>query len=130
MQCHCITFLLTLQKNMKVFSSILVLYMMVLVITPCADTFEKQTVRFQEFSTEITHQHSYESHDPKETKDLCTPFCICICCGRVSGIVLQWNVYNLVKAETFELSKPEIYYLAIFIPRYFGEIWQPPKINA
>ena len=127
MQCHCITFLLTLQKNMKVFSSILALFMMALFVMPCADMYEKNVFNIQEHSTELTHQGS---HDHQETTDMCSPFCLCGCCGIVSGIVLQWNVYNLVKAKTFELSKPEIYYKSIFIPCYFGKIWQPPKINA
>lgn len=87
--------------------------------------YEKNVFNNQEYSTEITHQ---DTHDHTES-DLCTPFCLCGCCGMVSGVVLQWNVYSLVK-KTFELSKPEIYYKSIFIPHYFGKIWQPPKINA
>lgn len=125
MQCHCITFLLTLQKNMKVFSSILALFMMALFLMPCADMYEKDVFNNQEYSTEITHQ---DTHDHTES-DLCTPFCLCGCCGMVSGVVLQWNVYSLVK-KTFDLSKPKVYYKSIFISRYLGEIWQPPKINA
>ena len=126
MQCHCITFLLTLQKNMKVFSSILALFMMALFVMPCADMYEKNVFNIQEHSTEITHQDNHEHTD----SDLCTPFCLCGCCGIVSGIVLQWNVYSLVKAKTFDRSKPKVYYKCTLISHYLGGIWQPPKINA
>lgn len=88
--------------------------------------YKKDLVNNEKHSTEITHQDNHEHTD----SDLCTPFCLCGCCGMVSSIVLQWNVYNLVKAKTFELSKPEIYYKSIFIPCYFGKIWKPPKVNA
>lgn len=132
MQYHCILISLSLRCDMKVFSSILALYMMVLFMTPCSDTYEKQTVRFQEYSTEITHEHNHDSynHDHSETKDFCTPFCLCSCCGTVSGIVLQWNTHNFNHVKPFELFKTKEFYKSTFIPRYFGEIWQPPKINA
>lgn len=106
--------------------------MMVLFMTPCSDTFEKQAVRFQEYSTEITHQHNHESHDHdhKETRDLCTPFCICACCGAISGIVLQESLSDIGEVIDFDVSTFITYYKPVFIPRYFGEIWQPPKINA
>src|SRR5690606_11160086 len=128
MQYHCNAFLLTLRSNMKVFSSIMALYMMVLFIIPCADMYEKDLHLNHDHSTEISHQ---DTHDHTETQDFCTPFCLCGCCGIVSGVVLQWNVFDIGKAKTFDLStKPKIYYKSVFIPRYFGEIWQPPKINA
>lgn len=111
---------------MKVFSSILALYMMVLFIMPCADMYEKDVFNNHEHSTEITHQDNHEHTD----SDLCTPFCLCGCCGIVSGVVLQWNVPNIGKPKTFDLSKPKIYYKPTFISHYLGGIWQPPKINA
>ncbi len=111
---------------MKILSSILALYMTVLFVMPCADRYDKEVRNDQEHATERTHQ---DTHDHTGS-DLCTPFCLCSCCGMVSGIVLQWNVFNIGKANTFDLSKPKVYYKSIFIPHYFGEIWQPPKINA
>lgn len=127
MQCHCITFLLTLQKNMKVFYSILAIYMMTVFLMPCTDMYEKDNFQNHNHSEELTHQGS---HDHQETTDMCSPFCLCGCCGIVSGIVLQCNVYSLVKAKTFDLSKPKVYYKCTFISHYLGKIWQPPKINA
>ena len=109
---------------MKFFTVIFSIYILALSVMPCSDAYNdcKDNTEFSDNS----QSHSHKS----DTNDICSPFCLCDCCGMVSGIVLQWNVYNLVKAKTFELSKPEIYYKSIFIPCYFGKIWQPPKINA
>ncbi len=89
--------------------------------------YEKENSQNHNHSEELTHQ---ESHSHQETTDMCSPFCLCGCCGIVSAAVLQWNVPNIEKAKSFDLSKPEIYYTSTFVPRYFGEIWQPPKVNA
>ena len=88
--------------------------------------YEKESFQNHIHSEELAHK---ASHEHQETTDMCSPFCLCDCCGMVSGIVLQWNVYSLVK-KTFDLSKPKVYYKCTFISRYLGEIWQPPKINA
>ena len=110
---------------MKVFSSIMALYMMVLFIIPCADMYEKDINH--NHSIEISYQH-IRNHT--ETQDSCTPFCVCGCCGMVSGVVLQWNAFDFNEILSFDISKPKIYYKSVFISLYFGEIWQPPKINA
>ncbi len=80
MQCHCITFLLTLQKNMKVFFSILAIYMMAVFLMPCTDMYEKESFQNHNHSEELTHKGS---HDHQETTDMCSPFCLCGCCGIV-----------------------------------------------
>ncbi|VTP94233.1 Uncharacterised protein [Sphingobacterium daejeonense] len=79
MQCHCITFLLTLQKNMKVFFSILAIYMMAVFLMPCTDIYEKES--FQ------NHNHSEELAIKQATtirKNL-------ICAVRfVYAVVVEW----------------------------------------
>src|SRR5690606_24376007 len=110
---------------MKVFSSILALYMMVLFMIPCADMYEKKIFEEHAHPAEIAH-----GHDHTATNDLCTPFCVCACCGAVSGVLLQWNSLNFGKVIFSDLPKPIMYYNSLFVPRYVGEIWQPPKINA
>lgn len=112
---------------MKVFFSILAIYMMAVFLMPCTDMYEKESFQNHNHSEELAHK---ASHDHQEKPDMCSPFCLCACCGAVSGIVLQWNTYSFGKIKTFELSKPEAYYKSIFTPSYLGEIWQPPKINA
>jgi len=112
---------------MKVIYSILAVYMMVVFLMPCTDTNEELSFHNQNNAQEVTHT---DSHDHQDSADMCSPFCFCGCCGMVSGIVLQWHPYALVTAHTFELFRAEEYYKPIFVPRYVGKIWQPPKINA
>lgn len=101
--------------------------MMVLFIMPCADMYEKDLPHAHDHSTEITHQNS---NDHPETTDMCSPFCLCSCCGKVSGMVFQWNANNFSEIVTVELPKPNPQYIQLFIPHYVGEIWQPPQINV
>lgn len=112
---------------MKLFSSIMALYMMVLFMMPCADMFEKEMFTYYNHSSEITQEHN---HNHSEIMDLCTPFCVCGCCGAVSGVVIQWHLFSFDKIKSFDFSTTDIHYKSVFIPRYIGEIWQPPKINA
>lgn len=111
---------------MKGFSSILALYMLALFMMPCADTYGKDLSLQPSRSTEIPQ----DNHDHTETQDLCTPFCLCGCCGLVSGVVLQWGVADMGRIRSFDLSKPKMYHKPAAIPCYFGDIWQPPKINV
>lgn len=101
--------------------------MMVLFIVPCADAYENNLVAE---SSQFNKTNNLNDHDHAERQDLCTPFCLCGCCGIVSGIVLQLNTFNIEKIKTFDFSKTKVYYKTILIPRYFGEIWQPPKVNV
>jgi hypothetical protein len=110
---------------MKVFYTILALYMMALFITPCADLYKKDLSQDRNNSTQIVHQNNYNH---QEATDFCTPFCLCDCCGTMSSVDIQWNVFTIDKIDSFTSSK--VYYKPVFIPRYFGKIWQPPQINA
>ena len=125
MQYYCIAFLISLLGKMKVFSYIMALYMMVLFIMPCDDMYVSD--RLQHNTTEMNVQ---DIHNHNEKADLCTPFCLCGCCGFVSAVVLQLNIFDFQTIKTFHLSKQTTHYKSVFIPRYFGEIWKPPKIIA
>lgn len=101
--------------------------MMVLFLMPCADTYNKDRLPHVDRSTELGH---HNDHDHTETQDYCTPFCLCGCCGIVSGMVLEWHCFDIGTAKTFDLPKPKIYYKSVLKPRYSGEIWQPPQVSA
>ncbi len=101
--------------------------MMVLFMIPCADVNENEIFEEHTHYTETAHSHN---EDHSHAGDLCTPFCVCGCCGIVSGVVLLWNGFNFGKMISSDLPKPVVYYNTLFIPRYIGKIWQPPKINA
>lgn len=86
---------------------------------PCADSYAKETLAAQQ-----------GSHDHPAAADLCGPFCLCNCCGTGSGAVFQWEAINSGEIRATDLAKPISPYISLFTPRYFGEIWQPPKVNA
>lgn len=100
--------------------------MMAVLILPCADAFETNDFQQHKHSEHLTEK---ETQDQNKETDFCSPFCLCHCCGVVSGVVLQKHVFSLEKVKIFDLTKPEIFYNPIFISRYLGEIWQPPKKN-
>src|SRR5690606_5777379 len=112
--------------DMKVFCSILTIYIMAVFLTPCADRYQKETFQSYSHSEELAHQ---DSHDHSKTTDMCGPFWLCNCCGAVIT-VLPWNTINFSEIRIVELSKSNSPYISQFIPHYFGKIWQPPKINA
>lgn len=113
---------------MRFFSSILAFYMTVLFLTPCADTLEKDELLLGTHSTATSHDH-HDHSDPGEM-DLCSPFCVCGCCGLISGIVLQEYLPSLTLVTPIELPRVITYYRSTFVPPYLGEIWQPPKMNS
>lgn len=100
---------------------------MALFLVPCSDILEKETYQSHNHAKEVEHQGD---NDHSNERDMCSPFCLCNCCGMISNIVLQWEFYTLIKDNTVDLSKPKLNYKSIFIPLYIGDIWQPPKINA
>lgn len=112
---------------MKVFSPLLALYMMAVFLVPCADTLAETAFQDHNHSEELVHQNS---HDAPETADLCSPFCICTCCGTISGIVFRWKAIGFPEVKEVAVSKPSIGYISQFTGHYFGEIWHPPKIVA
>lgn len=101
--------------------------MMAVFIMPCADMFGKEVFGPTNCVQEIAHQ---DGHNQSGHNDLCSPFCSCNCCGLISGVVLNLNLFHKIQERPIDLVRPTIYFRSVFIPRYFGEIWQPPKINT
>ncbi|MFZ4260781.1 DUF6660 family protein [Sphingobacterium sp. HJSM2_6] len=111
---------------MKIFSSIMAIYMLVLFLIPCSDSFEQDALNYptnsQELSDQGVHQH-------KEHSDFCSPFCVCGCCGVLSAVFHHWNFNTFdFKVKSFDLPKTEASYSFIYIPSYMAEIWQPPQL--
>lgn len=113
---------------MKAFFTILAIYMMAVFLMPCADTFQKDA--FQ--NNKVTHEAAAKehNHEHSETADLCSPFCVCNCCGTVPGMVFTISTISFLQIDKPVLSKETPHYTSQFIPHYFGEIWQPPQITA
>ncbi|MGV3762131.1 DUF6660 family protein [Parapedobacter sp.] len=104
---------------MRILFTLLAMYMLAVFLIPCADRYGVQIAEY--------HQ---DSHDHTNETDMCSPFCLCNCCGAVSAVAFQWNGISFSEIKAIELTKPNPPYISQFIPYYIGEIWQPPKINA
>lgn len=113
--------------NMKWFFSILSIYMLAVFLTPCTDMVDHNTLQS---ANHIGDSAEQDNHDHSETPDNCSPFCVCNCCGSASVTVFHWNAISFSETKIIELSKHSSPYQSKFIPRYFGKIWQPPKVNA
>jgi len=102
---------------MKVFSLILVLFVMGLNLVPCAD--RQETI--ESGKTAIHQEPQADQHHP--FTDTCSPFCHCSCCANSS-------VVQLLHLS----SVPFTDYKSTAIPYFTGNyidvslpIWQPPQ---
>ncbi|TDP03328.1 DUF6660 family protein [Flavobacterium sp. 245] len=106
---------------MKWIAALLSIYLMALSNMPCADMEVNSAMhKTAQFSSEENHSHDKDN-------DLCSPFCVCNCCGA--------QVLSYQPSITFEFSKscskiavalPT--YNSVFISDFYGSIWQPPQI--
>lgn len=108
---------------MKWLIMIFTLYISVLAISPCGDA---ENHCDEKSTTTSSEEHNHD-HD---ADDSCTPFCCCSCCGTQMTI----TNYQLSKIQTELVNehiseKVSIEYVSSH-STYFGEIWQPPQINA
>lgn len=76
-------------------------------------------------SPKVAANHEDHSHD--KANDLCSPFCVCNCCGTqvlsfFSEISLEFNRVTTI----IELQLPK--YKSILTSNFYGSIWQPPQI--
>ncbi|WP_370877215.1 DUF6660 family protein [Labilibaculum euxinus] len=67
---------------MKFIAAILSIYVMVLTTVACADAADKVSVDLVLLE---------QSHSQPIDVDLCSPFCICVCCQTVSQPVVYYN---------------------------------------
>ncbi|SPE76491.1 hypothetical protein FLACOL_00472 [Flavobacterium columnare] len=69
-----------------------------------------------------------KKHSHSDDDDLCSPFCVCNCCG------IQVLVYQSIISYDFEVfsaintENKESLYKSIFYTNFYNSIWQPPKI--
>ena len=108
---------------MKIWRIILSVILVVLSCLPCADG---AVVSTRETNVAAA---SHNSHSKEHSGDLCSPFCICNCCGV--------QILNFTPALAFEphtvpaelIVKPEITYQSNFASQFSGGIWQPPQLS-
>lgn len=111
---------------MRTLFSMLAFYMLAVFLMPCADVFDEEILpncnKSEQVFSELNHEHS-------EHTDLCSPFCLCNCCGMTSSFVHETQIHFAVqKFSIFTLTKT--FYISDFKSAYHGKIWQPPQITA
>lgn len=108
---------------MKFFAYIFSIYILALSVMPCSDA--SNDCRSKTEVAERADAHSHKS----DHNDTCSPFCTCTCCGTTASTNL--GVYKLCIKKTPVSSKitfPRRDF--VLVSNFYGNIWQPPEINA
>lgn len=107
---------------MKVLLTLLAFYMMALQMMPCADMLPKDPRALSDRQSELT---ASGDHNHADTADFCSPFCICNCCGTISGAL--WNVVEVSSDMALSIPALSFAYTFPYVPDCFGDIWQPSQ---
>lgn len=83
---------------------------------PCSDN-DTCTIDNTE---QTSHNHS------EDEADLCSPFCLCVCCGCM-GFSFQMYIPKLTDFHISQAKFTFPEYKAFFSSHHFS-IWQPPKL--
>ena len=108
--------------TMKWFNIILSIYLVGLACMPCAD------IEIDSASHSLaTHQSKQNNHSHDKSSDLCSPFCVCNCCGaqilsHFSTVIFEFN------SVTALIKLPLPTYKSLNSSNFYGSIWQPPQI--
>ena len=107
---------------MKWLSIFLSLYLSFLSCMSCTD---EEVSHLSTNSKELLSTLEKQSHN--EDNDLCSPFCVCNCCGAHSlSYVAIVSLNAKVNSEIIKLPLPT--YKSILSSSFYGSIWQPPQI--
>ncbi|SFX61730.1 hypothetical protein SAMN04487930_106175 [Cytophaga hutchinsonii ATCC 33406] len=88
---------------------------------PCPDAITCQEMKSNNSYSDKNHDHS------EDETDLCSPFCVCSCCG-CSGFLL--TIAKIYFKDEVKINTPffVFFYRSEFISSYYYSFWQPPKI--
>ena len=110
----------------KILTTIFAFYFVLLAAMPCADRASANNEHIIAIETIDAH-HTHESHTHE--LDLCSPFCVCNCCGvHIMSLktVVLYESQPMVAFSTTSIST----YKAEFFSKFSNSIWQPPQLNA
>lgn len=107
---------------MKFFNIIVSIYLVALSCLPCADM---EVNSLAHSSSEVAAKHQNHSHEKEN--DLCSPFCVCNCCGQQILNFSQEIASQFRKIAT-EITTQIPDYKSILTSNFYGSIWQPPQI--
>lgn len=109
---------------MKLLTVFLSLILLVLSCLPCADS--DNEIKFDLDGKFIVENHSDHANDTHT--DLCSPFCICNCCGAQILSFTPSIIFNITGITTEYITKIDITYKSHLASMFSGSIWQPPQI--
>ncbi len=107
----------------KVLTFILAFYILVLSAMPCGDM--HNDCNGSNAKTELSQNHDHQ----KDKDDYCSPFCTCSCCSA-SIVALDFKPFQLKKPAEFSITQKLTIRNFSFVSNFYGNIWQPPKINC
>ncbi|MDF9830683.1 hypothetical protein [Parabacteroides sp. PF5-6] len=105
---------------MKIFAAILALF----ILSLSANTFDGIECLCQKYEIAANIDGNQQSDDGSCTNG-CSPFHLCHIC---SGFILSSTVL-IVKPVSNNTSSTPVSHPQQFIPVFYGNIWQPPKIG-
>ena len=108
---------------MKVFTFLMAIYILVLSLVPCGDM-------HNDCNDTTTKTELSQNHDHQQDKDdNCSPLCTCSCCSA-SIVALDFKQVQLKKPAEFSITQKLSIRNFSFVSNFYGNIWQPPKINC
>lgn len=118
-----LTFYFTIFAPMKLFAFFMAIYILVLSAVPCSDV--HNDCNNSKSKTELTQNHDHQ----QDQDDNCSPFCTCACCGA-SVVAIDFTPFQIKKPAEFLITQKISLRNFSFISNFYGNIWQPPKINV
>lgn len=106
---------------MKLLSLLFALYFFALALLPCADRAECDKFEKQE----IVENPNHANHE--HTSEMCSPFCVCACCGVQLAFTAKINFILETKLYPDAKDIKKSFYVSHIFNNYLSEIWQPPK---
>ena len=110
--------------NMRWICSVLSIWVLLMSYVPCADEAVRNTQN-ENPSLFLSANYSHSTHEHNNNCDLCSPFCICACCGGFS--IYKTTKLNFIKPSTQINSFVSLYKQPVVID-VFRQIWHPPKV--
>lgn len=90
---------------------------------PCSDAITCQEEIVRTSSSTLNHDHS------EDEDDVCSPFCVCSCCGSYTFLFTPYNIFHIEKIAKANTPIFVSFYHSDFISSYYYSFWQPPKIS-
>src|SRR5690606_36922533 len=108
--------------EMRFLLCIFSLYLLALTAMPCSDMSNNCETATTSITKPVTHNHQSDGDDA------CGPFCFCSCCSVSTNPKITALEFQIAKPITSTITYPVRDFS--LISNYYGNIWQPPKING